>query len=162
MAWLRRRRQANKERMKRREVYTRELQRFWRGYCGRRDIWNAKEYARSRRPVVLWCFHFIQTTRVHQTRSWLVSFSISRQFGPHRATAMLRAGERHRLPGRPLLVRCGPELRPVQAAGPAHDPLGRAALVYGRVAAMASGRCRKLTTLRRGAVDATRSTQGGC
>ena len=46
MAWLRRRRQANKERMKRREFYTRELQRFWRGYCGRRDIWNAKEYQR--------------------------------------------------------------------------------------------------------------------
>ena len=121
-----------------------------------------KPAVRSRRPVVLWCFHFIQTTRVHQTRSWLVSFSISRQFGPHRATAMLRAGERHRLPGRPLLVRCGPELRPVQAAGPAHDPLGGAALVYGRVAAMASGRRRKLTTLRRDAVDATRSTQGGC
>jgi len=84
MAWLRRRRQANKERMKRREFYTRELQRFWRGYCGRRDIWNAKEYARSRRPVVLWWFHFFNTTRVHLTMKWVVSFSILRPFGPNR------------------------------------------------------------------------------
>ena len=29
---------------------------------------------RSRRPVVLWWFHFIQTTRVHLTRSWVVLF----------------------------------------------------------------------------------------
>ena len=46
--------------------------------------------ARSRRPVVLWCLHFIQTTRGHLTRTWVVSFSISRPFGP----TMLRAGAR--------------------------------------------------------------------
>ena len=28
---------------------------------------------RSRRPVVLWCFHFINTTRVHLTMPWVVS-----------------------------------------------------------------------------------------
>ena len=37
---------------------------------------------RSRRPVVLWWFHFIQTTRVHLTMKWVVSFSILRPFGP--------------------------------------------------------------------------------
>ena len=30
--------------------------------------------ARSRRPVVLWCFHFFNTTRVHLTMTWVVSF----------------------------------------------------------------------------------------
>ena len=39
----------------------------------------------SRRPVVLWCFHFINTTRVHQT--------ILRPFGPFPVNTMLRAGE---------------------------------------------------------------------
>ena len=38
--------------------------------------------ARSRRPVVLWWFHFVDVTRVHLTRTWLVSFSNSRPFGP--------------------------------------------------------------------------------
>lgn len=47
MAWLRRRRQANYDHLKRRELYTQELQRFWRGYCGRRDIWAAKEWRRK-------------------------------------------------------------------------------------------------------------------
>ena len=47
---------------------------------------------RSRRPAVPLCLHAIDATRVHQTRSWVVSFSISRPFGPRRATAMLRAG----------------------------------------------------------------------
>ena len=42
---------------------------------------------RSRRPAVLRCLHFTDTTRVHQTRSWVVSFSILRPFGPRRATA---------------------------------------------------------------------------
>ena len=32
------------------------------------------------------------STRVHRTMTWVVSFSISRPFGPRRATAMLRAG----------------------------------------------------------------------
>ena len=48
--------------------------------------------ARSRRPVVLWCFHFVDVTRFHQTRSWVVSFWILSRFGPRRATAMPRAG----------------------------------------------------------------------
>ena len=33
---------------------------------------------------MLWWFHFINTTRVHQTRSWLVYFSSLRPFGPNR------------------------------------------------------------------------------
>ena len=41
-----------------------------------------KDGVRSRRPVVLWCFHFIQTTRVHLTMTWVVSFSILGPFGP--------------------------------------------------------------------------------
>ena len=36
----------------------------------------------SRRFEVLRCLHAIEATRVHQTRSWVVSFSISRPFGP--------------------------------------------------------------------------------
>ena len=47
---------------------------------------------RSRRPAVLRCLHAIDATRVHQTRSWVVSFSSLRPFGPRGATAMLRAG----------------------------------------------------------------------
>ena len=47
---------------------------------------------RSRRPVVLRRLHAVDATRVHQTRSWVVSFSSLRPFGPRRATAMLRAG----------------------------------------------------------------------
>ena len=31
---------------------------------------------RSRRPTVLRCLHAVDATRVHQTRSWVVSFSI--------------------------------------------------------------------------------------
>ena len=42
---------------------------------------------KSRRPAVLRCLHAIDATRVHQTRSWVVSFSNSRPFGPSRATA---------------------------------------------------------------------------
>ena len=43
---------------------------------------------RPRRPVVLWCFHFIQTTRVQLTMTWVVSFSISRPIrdAPRRCT----------------------------------------------------------------------------
>ena len=36
---------------------------------------------RSRRPAVLRCLHAIGATRVHQTRSWVVSFGF-RAFGP--------------------------------------------------------------------------------
>ena len=49
------------------------------------------EFMRAR--GVLRCLHAIDATRVHQTRSWVVSFLISRPFGLSRATAMLRAGE---------------------------------------------------------------------
>ena len=44
------------------------------------------------RPVVWRRLHFIQTRRLLERRSWVVSFPISRPFGPRRATAMLRAG----------------------------------------------------------------------
>ena len=44
----------------------------------------------ARRPAVLRCPHAIDATRVHQTRSWVVSFSILRPFGPRRAS--FRAG----------------------------------------------------------------------
>ena len=44
---------------------------------------------RSRRPAVPRCLHAIDATCVHQTRSWVVSFSILRPFGP-----ILRAGHR--------------------------------------------------------------------
>ena len=39
---------------------------------------------RSRRPAVLRRLHAIDATRVHQTRSWVVSFSSLRSFGPNR------------------------------------------------------------------------------
>ena len=48
--------------------------------------------ARSRRPAVLRRLHAVDATRVHLTMKWVVSLSISRPFGPRRATAMLRAG----------------------------------------------------------------------
>ena len=37
---------------------------------------------RSRRPAVLRRLHAIDATRLHQTRSWVVSFSSLRPFGP--------------------------------------------------------------------------------
>ena len=40
---------------------------------------------KSRRPAVLRCLHAIDATRVHQTRSWVVSFSNLGRFGPRRA-----------------------------------------------------------------------------
>ena len=45
---------------------------------------------------VLRRLHAIDATRVHQTRSWVVSFLILGPFGPRRVTAMLRAGQRNR------------------------------------------------------------------
>ena len=53
---------------------------------------NKARMVSYRRPVVWRRLHFIQTTRVHETRSWVVSFLILGRFGPRRATAMLRAG----------------------------------------------------------------------
>ena len=41
-------------------------------------------HVRFRRPAVLRCLHAIGATRFHQTRSWVVSFSNSRPFGPRR------------------------------------------------------------------------------
>ena len=43
-----------------------------------------KAAVRSRRPAVLRRLHAIDATRVHQTRSWLVSFSTLGRFGPRR------------------------------------------------------------------------------
>ena len=45
-----------------------------------------KNMARSRRPVVWRRLHAIDATRVHQTRSWVVSFLILSPFGPSRET----------------------------------------------------------------------------
>ena len=50
------------------------------------------EQVRSRRPAVLRCLHAIDARRLQETRSWVVSFSILRPFGPSRATATPRAG----------------------------------------------------------------------
>ena len=36
---------------------------------------------------VLWCFHFTDTTRVHLTMTWVLSFSISSEFGRDSDTA---------------------------------------------------------------------------
>ena len=49
-----------------------------------RHFLNACMRVRSRRFEVLRCLHFIQTTRVHLKMTWVVSFSISRPFGPNR------------------------------------------------------------------------------
>ena len=43
--------------------------------------------ARSRRPAMLRRLHAIDATRVHHTRSWVVSFSSLRPFGPRRCSA---------------------------------------------------------------------------
>ena len=53
------------------------------------------EFRDAVRPGVLWCLHFLQTTRVHRTMTWVVSFSSLRPFGR-------RAGEelRHQDPDR--------------------------------------------------------------
>ena len=61
---------------------------------GAHDFLEDIEDARSRRPVVLWCLHFVDVTRVHLTMTWVVSFFISRPFG-HR-DAPRRRGKRWR------------------------------------------------------------------
>ena len=50
------------------------------------NMLNAGE-VRSPRFEVLRRLHFTDTTRVHQTRSWVVLFLILRPFGPSRETA---------------------------------------------------------------------------
>jgi len=47
----------------------------------------------TRRPAVLRRLHAIDARRLQERRSWVVSFSILRPFGPSRATAMIRAGD---------------------------------------------------------------------
>ena len=54
-------------------------------------------HALSRRPAVLRRLHAIDARRLQERRSWVVSFSIMRPFGPSRATATLRAGHAPRL-----------------------------------------------------------------
>ena len=39
-----------------------------------------EDYVRSRRPVVLWCLHFVDATRVHLTMKWVVLFSMLSAF----------------------------------------------------------------------------------
>ena len=53
---------------------------------------NMLYMVRSRRFDVLWCFHFIQTTRLQETRPWVVSFSSLSAF---RAEPRLNAGAQH-------------------------------------------------------------------
>ena len=45
-------------------------------------LYDELERCVSRRPVVWRRLDAIDATRVHQTRSWVVSLSISRPFGP--------------------------------------------------------------------------------
>ena len=55
-----------------------------------RDEWvvgGTAGQVRSRRFEVLRCLHFVDVTRGHQTRSWLVSFLILR---PHRSSRRWR------------------------------------------------------------------------
>ena len=52
------------------------------GYCVAFGFMKTINYVRSRRPAVLRCLHAIDATRVHQTRSRVVSFSNLGPFGP--------------------------------------------------------------------------------
>ena len=47
---------------------------------------------RSRRPVVLWCFHFLGWTRGHLTMTWVVSFSSLRPFDAPRRWPLCCSG----------------------------------------------------------------------
>ena len=53
---------------------------------------SRRSSVRSRRPVVLRRLHAIDATRVHQTRSWVVSFSVLSELDRVRETRWLRAG----------------------------------------------------------------------
>ena len=67
--------------------------------------------ARSRRPAVLRRLHAIDATLVHQTRSWVVSFSILRSFGPRRETRhSTRPHAGHRDAASPGRCGSGPDL----------------------------------------------------
>ena len=65
---------------------------------------------RSRRPAVLRRLHAIDATRVHQTRSWVVSFSSLRSFGPNR-DAPRRWMIRGKLISKNFGSRCSPAIR---------------------------------------------------
>ena len=79
---------------------------------------------RSRRPGVLWWFHFVDVTRVHLTRSRLVSFSILGPFG-HRDAPRRSNGREGRLP----LHRAARRRRAVHDQGDRELLLGRRAWV---------------------------------
>ena len=53
----------------------------------------ARGLVRSRRPAALRCLHAIDARRLQERRSWVVSFSMLRPFGPSRETATPRAGQ---------------------------------------------------------------------
>ena len=72
-----------------------------------------KPAVRSRRPVGWRRLHAIDATRVHQTRSWVVSIWISSHFGPRRATATRRAGR-----ARPICEGSSPDGLRLHEAGP--------------------------------------------
>ena len=46
------------------------------------DDTEDRDAVRSRRPVVWRRLHFFNTTRVHLTMTWVVSFLLKRPFGP--------------------------------------------------------------------------------
>ena len=48
---------------------------------------NFATLARSRRPVVLWCFHFLGWTRGHLTMAWVFFFPILRPCATRRSHA---------------------------------------------------------------------------
>ena len=90
----------------------------------------------SRRPAVVRRFHAVEATRVHQTGSWLVSFSILRRFWGRRrawAAALFEPGARRGVPGERRRATGGRRLRsgrrrrePVAlSADGGGDPIGK-------------------------------------
>ena len=65
-------------------------------FRGAHSVCGTPEYmapdVRARRFEVLRCLHAISMNRLRERRSWVVSFAISRPFGPFPVNAMLRAG----------------------------------------------------------------------
>ena len=53
------------------------------------DVWDYDGCV-SPRFEVLRRLHAIDARRVHQTRSWVVSFSVLREFGPRRCSAQVK------------------------------------------------------------------------
>ena len=90
----------------------------------------------SRRPAVVRRLHAVEATRVHQTGSWLVSFSILRRFWGRRrawAAALFEPGARRGVPGERRRATGGRRLRsgrrrrePVAlSADGGGDPIGK-------------------------------------